>query len=209
MPNQKIVPGKDFDLDQFELDMGWKHQPGYSAKKREKRALNVSHIIKEVKPVDEVLEKSAIKPGFETLHRVPRYDVSKRQQVAKSRHDREKTSGKKWFNLPKTEMTDDVKHDLEIIKMRSVLDPKHFYKKSDRAGLPKYFQIGKVMDSPAEYYNGRLTKKQRKNTIVEELMADAEFSKYNKRKYNDIISEKQKQHRKARRHANKLKGKRR
>ncbi|KAF7990011.1 hypothetical protein HCN44_008685 [Aphidius gifuensis] len=209
VPKEKVVSGKDFDLEQFEIDMGWKSKRGNSKKKVEERAMNVFNIIDEVKPVDEVLEKSAIKPGFETLLRVPRYDVSKRQQVAKNRHDREKTAGKKWFNLPKTEMTDDVKHDLEIIKMRSVLDPKHFYKKNDRSGFPKYFQVGKVVDSPVEYYNGRLTKKQRKNTIVEELMANAEFSKYNKRKYNEIVSEKQKTHHKAHKRAKKLKAKRR
>lgn len=55
--------------------------------------------------------------------------------------EREKTKGKNWFHLPATEMTDEIKTDLEIIKMRSVLDPKHFYKKNDVDSLPKYFQV--------------------------------------------------------------------
>lgn len=38
-------------------------------------------------------------------------------------------------------MTDEIKNDLEILKMRSVLDPKHFYKKNDLSVLPKYFQV--------------------------------------------------------------------
>lgn len=104
-------------------------------------------------------------------------------------------------------MTEEVKRDLEILQMRSVLDPKRFYKKNDLKVLPKYFQIGKVLDSPLDYYNGRLTKKERKRTLVDELLADAEFNKYNKRKYKEIIQEKQKTHYKAWRQAKKLKKK--
>lgn len=63
------------------------------------------------------------------------------------------------------------------------------------------------MDSPLDYYNNRLTKKERKRTLVDELLADAEFNKYNKRKYREIIEERQKTHYKAYREAKKLKRK--
>lgn len=55
--------------------------------------------------------------------------------------EHEKTKGKKWYGLPATELTAEVKHDLEVLQMRSVLDPKHFYKKNDLKVLPKYFQV--------------------------------------------------------------------
>lgn len=55
--------------------------------------------------------------------------------------ERERTKGSNWFNMPATEVTDEVKSDLEILQMRSVLDPKHFYKKNDLTVLPKYFQV--------------------------------------------------------------------
>lgn len=63
------------------------------------------------------------------------------------------------------------------------------------------------MDSPLDYYNNRCTKKERKKTLVDELLADAEFQKYNKRKYQEIIQEKQKTHYRAHREAKKLKRK--
>lgn len=63
------------------------------------------------------------------------------------------------------------------------------------------------MDAPLDYYNNRLTRKERKRTLVDELLADAEFNKYNKRKYREIITEKQKTHYKAYRQAKKLKRK--
>lgn len=154
--------------------------------------------------VIKALEKSILlDPNFESCHSLPQ--ISKKQSLKGRKEEREKTKGIKWFNLPATEVTEDIKNDLEVLQMRSVLDPKHFYKKNDIKILPKYFQIGKVMDSPLDFYNNRLTQKERKKTLVDELLADAEFNKYNKRKYREIISEKQKTHYKAWRQAKKFK----
>ncbi|XP_023310319.1 deoxynucleotidyltransferase terminal-interacting protein 2-like [Anoplophora glabripennis] len=158
--------------------------------------------------IDKVLSKSILlNPEFEKLHAIPPFEVSEKKIKEQRKRERQKTKGKEWFGLPATEMNEEVKHDLEILQMRSVLDPKRFYKKNDLKVLPKYFKIGKVMDSPLDYYNNRIAKKQRKNTLVEELLADAEFNKYNKRKYKEIIEEKQKTHYKAWRQAKKLKKK--
>ena len=37
--------------------------------------------------------------------------------------------------------------------------------------------MAKIIESPADFYSGRIPKKQRKATIVDELLADAEFKK--------------------------------
>lgn len=52
-----------------------------------------------------------------------------------------KTKGKDWFNLPATKLTDSVRHDLDLIRMRSALDTKRFYKKNETEAYPKYFQV--------------------------------------------------------------------
>lgn len=39
------------------------------------------------------------------------------------------------------EMTQELKGDLQVLKMRGSLDPKRFYKKDDRDGFSKYFQV--------------------------------------------------------------------
>lgn len=157
--------------------------------------------------IKEIMKKCVLTEEFEKAHAVPDADTSKRLIQKKRKLEASKTKGKDWFNLPATELTEEVKQDLEILQMRSVLDPKHFYKKNDLKVLPKYFQVGKVMDSHLEYYNNRLTKKQRKATLVDELLADAQFQQYNKRKYKEIIEEKQKTHYKAFQQAKKLKRK--
>ncbi|PSN49587.1 hypothetical protein C0J52_14219 [Blattella germanica] len=170
-----------------------------------KKALEVNRDARKFSRVDEVMKKSTITPGFEKLHAVPSYDESDRILKKQRMKERERTKGSKWFNMPATEMTDEMKHDLEVIQMRSVLDPKHFYKKNDLKVLPKYFQVGKVEDNAVDFYNSRLPKKQRKRTIVEELLADSDFKRYNKKRYTEIIEERRKTHFKAHNHAKKLK----
>ncbi|XP_034840898.1 deoxynucleotidyltransferase terminal-interacting protein 2 [Maniola hyperantus] len=140
--------------------------------------------------VDKEMLKSVLKPGIEQAHRLPKYNVSEKKLKALRKREREKTKGPQWFNMPVPEMTEELKNDLQVLKMRSALDPKHFYKKNDMEVLPKYFQVGKIMDSPLDHVNERLTRKDRKRTMVDELLADAEFQKYNKKKYKEIIDDK-------------------
>lgn len=172
-------------------------------------AADVVRITEELTPVEKALQKAVIKPGYEQLQHIPRYDRSDRKQREIRRREASKTKGKKWFNMPATEMSAEVRRDLQVIKMRSILDPKHFYKRNDMKTLPKYFQMGKVVDSPLDYYSSRMTNKERKKTIVDELMADAEFARYNKRKFKEIIEEKRKKQYRGYKHAKKLKDKKR
>ena len=38
--------------------------------------------------------------------------------------------------------------------------------------------MGKVVENAADFYNGRIPKKQRKQTLVDELLADAKFRQW-------------------------------
>nr|SVE83979.1 EOG090X0GO7 [Daphnia pulex] len=139
---------------------------------------------------DTLMEKSVLTPGFEKLDNIPKYSASKRQLKMERRKEADKTKGGKWFNLPATEMTEEKLRDLEVIQMRSILNPKQFYKKNDLKVVPKYFQVGTVVDSHADFYHDRVPKKDRKKNLVDELMANADFQRYNKRKYAEIIQTK-------------------
>ncbi|XP_004635808.1 deoxynucleotidyltransferase terminal-interacting protein 2 [Octodon degus] len=142
------------------------------------------------KKKNELLQKTVITPDFEKNYSVLPYSESKRQLQKKRRKERQKTAGDGWFGMKAPELTDELKNDLKALKMRASMDPKRFYKKNDRDGFPKYFQIGTIVDNPADFYHSRIPKKQRKRTIVEELLADSEFRRYNRRKYSEIMSEK-------------------
>ncbi|XP_042675839.1 LOW QUALITY PROTEIN: deoxynucleotidyltransferase terminal-interacting protein 2 [Centrocercus urophasianus] len=157
--------------------------------KKQKPSTSVIKQLKEKKK-DQLLQKSIITPDFERKECVPPLRESLQQLKKQRRAEREKTTGDGWFGMKAPEITSELKNDLKVLKMRAALDPKHFYKKNDRDGLPKYFQVGTVLDSPIDFYHSRIPKKQRKKTIVEELLADSEFRRYNKRKYQEIMSEK-------------------
>ncbi|KAG8511034.1 Deoxynucleotidyltransferase terminal-interacting protein 2 [Galemys pyrenaicus] len=124
---------------------------------------------------NELLQKAIITPDFEKKDCIPPYRESKYQLQKKRRKERQKTAGDGWFGMKAPELTDELKNDLKALKMRASMDPKRFYKKNDRDGFPKYFQIGTIVDNPADFYHSRIPKKQRKRTIVEELLADSEF----------------------------------
>ena len=49
-----------------------------------------------------------------------------------------------------------------------------------------------MVDNAADFYTDRVSKKDRKQTMVDELLADAEFKKFQKRKYVEIIEDKSK-----------------
>uniref|UniRef100_A0A3Q0QZR0 Fcf2 pre-rRNA processing C-terminal domain-containing protein n=1 Tax=Amphilophus citrinellus TaxID=61819 RepID=A0A3Q0QZR0_AMPCI len=146
--------------------------------------------LKEKKIQDEVMKKSVIGPDFEKKDSVPPYSESKHALKLKRRAEREKSTGDGWFNMKAPEITQELKGDLQVLKMRGSLDPKRFYKKNDRDGFPKYFQVGTVVDNAADFYHSRIPKKERKRTMVEELLADAEFRQKNKKRYQHIMAEK-------------------
>ncbi|KAF8978590.1 hypothetical protein BGZ52_005862, partial [Haplosporangium bisporale] len=107
--------------------------------------------------------------------------------------EREKTTGKGWFDLPQQVMTPELKRDLQILKLRNVLDPKRFYKREDKskAKFPKYFQVGTIVQGNTEFYSSRLTKKERATTITGEVMKDEVGRDYYKRKFDEIQVAKQ------------------
>ena len=39
-------------------------------------------------------------------------------------------------------------------------------------------QMGRVVDNPVDFYHSRIPKKERKKTLVDELLADQEFRQY-------------------------------
>lgn len=98
------------------------------------------------------------------------------------------TTGKNWFDMPAPTITPELKRDLQLLKLRGAMDPKRHYKKSGSKSktLPKYFQVGTVIEPASEYYSGRLTKKERKTTLTEELFSDRKLGEYRKRKVREI-----------------------
>lgn len=107
--------------------------------------------------------------------------ITSKMAVAKE----DNNAGSKWFNMKQPEMTGEIKRDLLVIKQRAALDPKRHYKK-DKWQIPKYFEMGTIIEGNTEFYSSRMKKKERGNTLVEEVLNDQDAKKYFKRKYGEI-----------------------
>ena len=93
------------------------------------------------------------------------------------------TAGAAWGHMPARELTQDLKRDLQIIRMRGVLSSKKFYKSSDmKKELPKYFQIGTMIDGVDNA--GRRVRKG--GTMLQELMGDDTIGRRTKDKFTKL-----------------------
>lgn len=114
--------------------------------------------------------------------------LSKSSSRKADREHRSKTAGAGWFDLPRQKPNEELRQELQVLRLRSFADPKRFYKKADRA-LPEHFEVGRVVSSAADYYSADWSGKGKKGNqlgFVEELLADHHYRKYAKRKYSEI-----------------------
>ncbi len=92
--------------------------------------------------------------------------------------------------MPRTILTPELKADIRLLQMRSVLDPHRHYKKTSKTSIPEYSQVGTIIEGPTEYLTSRLPNKERKRTFVEEVLANETSTGRFKSKYNDIQASK-------------------
>lgn len=71
--------------------------------------------------------------------------------------------------------------------------------------MTKILHTGTVIEGPAEYKSSRLTNRERKQTIVEEILADKKIKDYSKKKFLEIQADKSSRKRKAFKSAKKYK----
>jgi hypothetical protein len=82
----------------------------------------------------------AKEPGLAKRLAAPPRDAVRAAKEEKARAP--DTAGAKWYGLPAPEVTEDVKRDLRLLRLRGAYDPKRFYKSFDETKFPKYFQVG-------------------------------------------------------------------
>ncbi|KAL6779101.1 hypothetical protein ACKKBF_B18750 [Auxenochlorella protothecoides x Auxenochlorella symbiontica] len=127
---------------------------------------------------------------------IPPLDSKKARRAAQAAAP--DTSGKSWFDMPATRITEEVKRDLRMLRLRSAFDPKAFYKKFDNTKFPKYFQMGTVVEGAADFYSSRLTNSERKQTFAEEIGADPRLTQARLKRYGKMQEEKSRFSRKGR-----------
>lgn len=104
----------------------------------------------------------------------------------------EQTLGKRWGDMKKQESDPDLENDLKILQLRKFLNPKVFVKNAENKSLPKYFQIGTIVEGGDDFVSSRLTKKEKKNKLIDMFLKDDSDMKFSRRKFLEIQKEKQK-----------------
>jgi hypothetical protein len=163
-----------------------KNDPSVSALKRKVEEFDPAVAAKKVKTPSSI----AIQKELGHSRGIPTTFSSSFRKTAKKQRDN--SAGQGWFGMRPTPMSDQLKSDLAIIRNRNYLDPKKFYKSAD-SFKGKVLQVGTVIEGSSEFYSSRLTNKERKQNLTEEIMSDATVANYAKRKYYDMQSEKQRQ----------------
>jgi hypothetical protein len=111
-------------------------------------------------------------------------------KAAREQATKRDTAGKRWYDLPATPITDDVKRELRLLRLRGAYDPKRFYKSYDAGRFPRYFAVATVQDDPLESASARLSRKERRRaTITEQLLADDHLAGARKRRFDKLQDE--------------------
>ena len=79
--------------------------------------------------------------------------------------------------------------DFRLLRNRGALDPKKFYKHETGHKFPKYFQVGTMIESATGFLNDRIAKKDRRQTIVQEILGDKQVKTFLKRKMKEVQAE--------------------
>ncbi|CAH8665404.1 unnamed protein product [Schistosoma bovis] len=106
-----------------------------------------------------------------------------KRELKRIRRAERKSKLSNWFDLPRPDVTEEDRDDLELIRLRRAISSDTHVRRSD--GKSAYFQRGVVVDDPGSFYD-RLPRKQRGKTLVDELLANAEIMKAQRKRYAKI-----------------------
>jgi hypothetical protein len=61
----------------------------------------------------------------------------------------------------------------------------------DTTKIPKHFEMGTLIEGTGEFHSGRMTKKERKQSFTEEILADLKVKKERKRRFEKMQVERE------------------
>lgn len=108
------------------------------------------------------------------------------------------STSSRWSELPAQEIDDQTKRDLRLLRLRAAYDPTRHYKSWGKGKFPKHFSVGTVIEGPGEFFTGalvwlhargttrrteRLTRKERKGSLADQLLADQELTAARKKRF--------------------------
>ena len=96
--------------------------------------------------LDKAMAKVDIGGDFLKQHTL-KYAMSSHAKAKEAAAKKKETAGKRWFDMGRVEMDEQMKNDVKLLKYRQVWESSTKAKKSDRRGAAPFFQVGTIMDS--------------------------------------------------------------
>ncbi|KAG2378832.1 hypothetical protein C9374_007980 [Naegleria lovaniensis] len=162
------------------------------------------------KDVNAYLEQESVMTGVEDKLMAPVLRSSSFSKTEKKEHERlsslldpnykssaivdtKDTAGVGWAHMAAPRMTPELKQELLAMKLKraSEGEGKRLKKESvtedfDEDNLPKYFQIGTIVDNAKEFYSDRVVKKKRQQSFLDELVQEDKETGYVSQRYSQI-----------------------
>eukprot|EP01083_Nonionella_stella_P001520 4380_1 len=88
------------------------------------------------------------------------------------RRRRRDNAGKKWFGMGAGKLTPKNKMHFLMLKYRHMLYRDHKPTKVKEDFVPKYFQMGTIIEGPTEFYSSRLKKRNRRSSWANEYLSN-------------------------------------
>lgn len=129
-----------------------------------------------VRDVDKFLKEKSVLNGIEKQIVAP---VNKKKEKTK------KAVLKGWFDMEAPDMTPELEEEITALRLRHTSAGKTKFEKEEREELPKFFQIGRVIEPATEFFDRR-KKKDRKRTFLDELIHDQKEGNYIEQRYKQI-----------------------
>ncbi|KAI4215915.1 MAG: hypothetical protein LQ351_001903 [Letrouitia transgressa] len=153
------------------------------------------HSIARLKPKHPAFSRPYLWTINQIAHVDPSRMVDKKQREVSARSVAPKPAAKKreaqtdagpqWFYMPTTDPS--LKRDIQLLKLRGVIDPKRHYKQEPKkSSLPRFAQQGTVIEGPTDYFSARIPNKERRKNFIEEVLAQEQETGYFKEKYEEI-----------------------
>ncbi|KAG8386599.1 hypothetical protein BUALT_Bualt03G0165100 [Buddleja alternifolia] len=167
------------------IGLSWQPKlPSFSSTKNDKSSSNEAETSALYKPNSQLIDGLFVPPN----------DPRKLNKLLKKQV--KDTAGKNWFDMPAQTITPELKKDLQLLKVWLImlffivfLQEFVFFLLFNMGleSLPdQVFEVGTVIESASEFFTGRLTKKERKATLADELLSDGNLGQYRKRKVREI-----------------------
>lgn len=146
-----------------------------------------------INPAEQVklnkLMRQDVTVGMESKLRMDRHG-SVSQRLKKLREERSKTAGRKWYDLARPEMTDEMRQELTVLRLMKYAKPGlRRGGAGARAGEAEHFEIGNVVAPASAHYTDRQTssadgsvRKSAKLGFVDALLQDQDYKRFAKRK---------------------------